>query len=244
MVEPRVGTSGWSYPEWVGRFYPNGTSAARMLNFYGHRFDAVEAHSTYRRLPSPETLARWTEQVPADFRFVPKAHLAITHRRDLDGLDQRVEAFLASVAPLGGLLGPILFSPPQAEPDLVRLDRLLEALPPPPDGPLVAFDLKPSWARADVAERLDAHGAALVITDSDASAPDPASAGAATQLGRLTYVRLRRDRYDRAQLEAWARRLTKAAANGGEVYAFVKHDEMGDGPRYARQLAAAVRNQQ
>lgn len=234
MAEVRVGTSGWSYLEWIGRFYPNGTSPARMLEFYARRFTTVEAHSTYRRLPTPATLVRWDQQVPPGFRFVPKMHLGVTHRRDLDGVEDRVTAFVDAVAPLGERLGPLLLSLPHHEPDLARLDRLIDALPPPPHGRPAAFELAPAWATTAVYDRLDAAGATAVV--SDTSRPDVSIPA----VGPLAYVRLRRDRYNRAELEAWADRLAKVRADGRDVYAFLKHDERGDGPRYARRLAAAV----
>ncbi|MGQ0744805.1 MAG: DUF72 domain-containing protein [Acidimicrobiales bacterium] len=228
MAELRLGTSGWSYPEWVGRFYPNGTQAERMLDFYARIFTAVEAHSTYRRLPAPTTMQRWTTQVPPGFRFVPKAHMAITHRADLEGVEERMAGFFAATVPLGTNLGPILFSLPHAQPDLGRLDRLLSALP--PNGPVAAFDLKPGWYIPAVLDRLAAHGATAVVTDNDrgdAQAPE---------VGPILYVRLRRERYDRGQLESWGNRLSATAAAGTPVYAFLKHDDTGDGPRYARRL--------
>jgi len=234
MAEVRVGTSGWSYLEWVGRFYPNGTSPARMLEFYGRRFTAVEAHSTYRRLPTAATLARWKDEVPPGFRFAPKVHLGISHRRDLEGVEDRVTAFVDAVAPLGERLGPLLLSLPHREPDLNRLERLLGALPAPPDGPPVAFELAPAWASSEVYDRLDAAGATAVVRDTNGTDPSiPA-------VGPLAYVRLRRDRYDRGELEAWADRLAKVRGDGRDAYAFLKHDECGHGPRYARRLAAAV----
>ena len=129
MGDAWVGTSGWAYAEWIGSFYPKGTTAARMLRHYATQLSTVEAHSTYRRLPSASTLERWGAQVPGAFRFAPKAHIGITHRRDLDGLDERMRAFFASVTSLGPRLGPVLFQLPHQRPDLTRLDALLEAMP-------------------------------------------------------------------------------------------------------------------
>jgi len=232
MSGVKVGTSGWSYPEWLGRFYPNGTSAARMLDFYGRRFDTVEAHATYRRLPTASALERWRSQVGPGFTFSAKAHMGITHRRDLDGLEERVDAFLAAVAPLGDNLGPVLFSLPHQDPDLHRLDRLLGALPLPPEGPVAAFELGPNWYTSEVIRRLENHQATVVVVDNDAS-PEPR---APMTVGPLAYVRLRRERYDRAALEAWAERLAKLQADGRGSYVYLKHDEQGDGPRYARRL--------
>lgn len=229
MAEARVGTSGWSYPEWVGRFYPVGTQATRMLPYYARRFDAVEAHSTYRRLPASTALDRWCAEAPPAFRFAPKVHMGISHQRDLDGIEARVKAFVDAVAPLGDRLGPLLVALPHRHPDLERLDRLLAAFSA-AGRPQVAFELGPEWVVPTVLDRLEAHDATLALVDSDGrAAPDLA-------LGPFTYVRLRRSRYTRAELNAWADRLAKARADGRDSYLFFKHDEHADGPRYARRL--------
>ena len=229
MAQARVGTSGWSYPEWVGHFYPNGTSPARMLAFYARLLPTVEAHSTYRRLPTISTVERWVESVPPGFSFAPKAHLGITHRQDLDGVEDRMAAFAEAVVPLGEQLGPVLFSLPHAHPDLARLDRLLDALPPPTRLP-AAFELSPEWATADVVRRLEAAEATLVLVENDAHpAPD-------LEIGPFTYVRLRRSRYTRGDLDGWAERLEKITAGGRDAWVFFKHDEAGEGPRYARRV--------
>lgn len=229
VPEARVGTSGWSYPEWVGSFYPNGTAATRMLPFYARRFPTVEAHSTYRRLPTAVALERWATQVPPAFRFAPKAHMGITHRRDLDGIEERMASFFAALTPLGPLLGPVLFSVPHQQPDVSRLDRLLGALPPAPR-PGVAIELGPAWATPDILKRLEAHDATLVVVDAEGRpAPD-------FDVGPFAYVRLRCNRYDRAGLEAWADRLDKLTTGGRDAYAFFRHDESGNGPRYARRV--------
>ena len=224
----RVGTSGWSYPAWVGPFYPPGTSPARMLAVYASTFDAVEAHATFRRLPSPAALARWAETVPADFRFAPKAHMGITHRRDLDGVDDRGAAFLAALAPLGDRVGPVLCSLPHRTPDLDRLDRVLAALA---GGPPAAFDLGPAWATPAVLDRLDAAGATLVATDTE---DVPAA-------GPVAYVRLRRGAYSERELDDWAERLAKVAADGRDAYVFLKHDDAATGPALATALLGRLR---
>ena len=223
----RVGTSGWSYPSWVGPFYPEGTSAARMLGVYASTFDTVEAHATYRRLPTAVALARWVAAVPPTFRFAPKAHMGITHRRDLDGVEDRVTAFLAAVAPLGALQGPVLVALPHHEPDLDRLGRILA-----PFTATAALEAAPAWERTDVLGRLDASGATLVVSD---TAERPASAIPA--VGPVAYVRLRRPDYTPADLDAWAERLAKVAAEDRDAYVFLKHDDAATGPRLARELA-------
>ncbi|MDQ3980812.1 MAG: DUF72 domain-containing protein [Actinomycetota bacterium] len=235
-----MGTSGWSYPEWVGSFYPAKTAGARMLGFYGRHFLTVEAHSTHRRAPTAAALQRWVEAVPPQFRFAPKAHAGITHRRDLDGVAERVRSFDQSLAPLGDRLGPVLFVLPHRQPDLTRLDLLLEALGPLPRLHPV-FELAPGWWVDDVFDRLERHGASLAIVDRDgARVPEERWAVA----GPLAYVRLRRQSYSDGELAGWAHRLAEAAATRSEgAYAFVKHDEKGNAPRYARALVEHLEGQ-
>lgn len=203
-----------------------------MLPTYAGVFRTVEAHSTHRRLPTTAALERWVRQVPEDFRFAPKAHGGITHRRDTDGLDERMHRFFDALAPLGAQLGPVLFVLPHRQPDLDRLDALLGALP---AGARAAFELAPPWRVEPVLSRLDAHAVTLAVVDrdDDAGAAQPA-------VGPCTYVRLRRAEYAAADLDAWASRLAAAADGGNEVYAFVKHDEAGTGPRYARDLVSRL----
>jgi uncharacterized protein YecE (DUF72 family) len=198
-----------------------------MLGFYASAFDTVEAHATYRRLPTAVALARWVATVPPGFRFAPKAHMGISHRRDLDGVEDRVTAFLAALAPLGPAQGPVLVALPHQHPDLDRLGRILG-----PFTATAAFELGPAWEQADVLDRLDAAGATLVVSD---TAERPASA--ILSVGPVAYVRLRRADYTPADLDLWADRLAKVAAEDRDAYVFLKHDDAATGPRLARELA-------
>ena len=74
-----VGTSGYAYPKWKGAFYPEKLPAKQMLRFYGEHFRTVEINYTFRRLPTASILETWTSAVPADFLFVLKAPMRITH---------------------------------------------------------------------------------------------------------------------------------------------------------------------
>jgi len=228
VAEVFVGTSGWSYKEWVGTLYPPKTPASRMLQEYAVRLSTVEAHNTYRRRPPASLVEGWIAQVPPTFRFAPKAHVGITHQRDLTGIEERVEEFFSLLAPLGRRLGPVMFQLPHKEPDLPRLDRLLGALP---KKASAAFDLGPGWRRPDVLERLDRRGATFVVVDDDEAPAEMVDVGA------CSYVRLRRRQYTDAELDAWAERL-RAASAGPPVYAYLRHE--GD-PLEAVRLAEAVR---
>jgi len=226
VADVRVGTSGWSYKEWTGRFYPAGTPGTRLLPAYAERLPTVEAHNTFRRRPRTSTLESWAAAVPATFRFALKAHVAITHQRELAGVEERVSTFFEGLAPLGDRVGPVLFQLPHRDVDLDRLDRLLAALPP---SPPAAFELGPAWNTTEVLDRLGAAGATLVAVDTDGDDV------ALPEVGPVAYVRLRRERYDDEALTSWADRL-KAA--GRPAFAYLRHE--GD-PLEAVRLLNAVR---
>jgi uncharacterized protein YecE (DUF72 family) len=200
-----------------------------MLAAYAERLTTVEAHSTFRRHLRPSALDGWRDHTPETFRFAPKAHLGITHQRDLDGIEDRVGTFFASVAPLGERLGPVLFQLPHRQPDLERLDRLLAALP---SSPPAAFELGPDWNTTDVLDRLDRRGATLVVVDKDGDPPP------LVEVGHCAYVRLRRERYAGEELRGWAERLADVADTGRPAYVYLRHE--GD-PLEAVRLAELVR---
>ena len=224
-----MGTSGWSYREWVGGLYPAGTPSSRLLSAYAERLSTVEAHNTFRRRPRASTLEGWAAAVPASFCFAVKAHVAITHQRELAGVEERITNFFDGLAPLGDHTGPVLFQLPHRDVDLDRLERLSAALPP---SPPAAFELGPAWNVPEVRARLEQAGATLVAVDGDgeeAVVPD---------VGPIAYVRLRRERYDDDELARWAARLRDVAGSGRDVYAYLRHE--GD-PREAIRLLEAVR---
>ena len=89
-----VGTSGYSYKEWKGTFYPKDLPIQQMLRFYGERFRTVEINNTFYRMPSASVLEGWADVVPADFKFVLKAPKLITHLKQLKNADESASHFL------------------------------------------------------------------------------------------------------------------------------------------------------
>jgi uncharacterized protein YecE (DUF72 family) len=79
-----IGTSGFSYDDWVGPYYPEGLDKKDWLAFYAREFKALEINYTYYRLPHARALAGMARRVPADFRFTIKATQEMTHTRDAD----------------------------------------------------------------------------------------------------------------------------------------------------------------
>ncbi|HKQ37387.1 MAG TPA: DUF72 domain-containing protein, partial [Verrucomicrobiae bacterium] len=100
-----VGTSGYAYKEWKGKFYPEDLPDKQMLKFYGERFRSVEINNTFYRMPKQSMLEAWAAEVPADFKFVIKAPQQITHIKRLNDVRDSVEYLLQMVSVLKGQLG-------------------------------------------------------------------------------------------------------------------------------------------
>src|ERR1043166_1068151 len=125
-----VGTSGYSYKEWKGTFYPEDLPSKQMLHYYGERFRSVEINNTFYRMPKPSVLAAWASEVPPDFKFVLKAPQRITHMQRLKDAGDSVSYLLDVAGALEERLGPLLFQlPPQMKKDAPRLRDFLALLP-------------------------------------------------------------------------------------------------------------------
>ena len=225
-----VGTSGWSYKEWKGSFYPPKLPAEEMLSFYAARFPAVEVNNSFYRIPAERVLASWAEQVPSSFRFVMKASRRITHNNRLADEDGSLGYFLRAINPLGDRLGPTLFQlPPTFKKDIERLRGFLAMLP---RHWAAAVEFRhPSWFVDEVYDVLRTRNVALVAVDEDegrAGSPLVATAS-------WGYVRLRRGSYDEAGLEQWIARLREP--QWSEAYVFLKHEDGSPtGPGAATEL--------
>ncbi len=226
-----AGTSGYGYPAWKGRFYPASVPSSRMLAAYATRLPAVEINATFYRVPGAATVASWRAQVPASFVFALKGPREVTHVLRLARAADRVARFLAVAAELGPALGPVLWQlPPSLREDLPLLREFLALLP---RGGRSAFEFRhESWYREAVLSALAEAGAALCFAD-DASRPSPFVATA-----RFGYLRMRRPRYDRADLARWARLVL--GQPWSEAFVFFMHEDQALGPDYALRFAEAA----
>ncbi len=225
-----TGTSGYSYKEWQGVFYPEKIAAAKMLAFYAERLSSVEINNTFYRLPRASVLEQWRAQVPASFRFSIKASRRITHLKRLKEAQEETGYLLETLDALGASLGVVLFQlPPFLRKDCERLASFLELVP--PEVPATFEFRHPSWFDEEVYAVLRARNAALCLADAgdDADAPRVATAD-------WGYLRLRRDDYDEARLADWA--ACVAAQDWRRAFVFFKHEDAGAGPRLASAFAA------
>ncbi len=228
-----AGTSGYSYKEWKGSFYPQDLAADEMLRYYSGRLPAVEINNTFYRLPRASVLETWAGQVPPGFRFAVKASRRITHLKRLRNAGDETGYLLDTVQVLGERLGVVLF---QLPPDLKKdLDRLRDFLALVRGRARAVLEFRhPTWLDDEVLGCLQESACALCVSDTD---EEPAAA--VTSTAPFGYLRLRRSEYSDSDLSEWARRVGAHAWD--EAYVFFKHEEAGAGPRLAARFLELAR---
>ena len=205
----RIGTSGWSYKDWTGPFYPDGCAPKDRLTHYATRFDCVEVDSSFYGVPAAKTILSWAERTPGHFRFALKVPGAVTHgaassRPVLDKVlrdeGSVLPAFLENAALLGDRLGPVVFQFPYfragtMEPGdfLGRLEKTLARLP---TGIRYVVELRnKGWIGRRYLDTLGRHDVAAALIDHPYM-PEP---GQQLAMGMVTtdftYLRLLGDRY-------------------------------------------------
>ena len=228
-VRVLTGTSGYSYDEWRGNFYPEKIAARDMLRFYAGRFPTVEINNTFYRMPREPLLQGWADQVPEGFSFVIKAPQRITHIRRLKECGEQLTFLFGVTATLGARLGPLLFQlPPNFRKDVPRLRSFFAAMP---DRRRVAIEFRhASWFDDDVYERLRARNLALCVADSEKlQTPVEITADYA-------YFRLRDEGYTPDDIARWADIIRAKTSGSTDVFVYFKHEESGKGPEFGRLL--------
>jgi uncharacterized protein YecE (DUF72 family) len=227
----RIGTSGFSYKEWLGGFYPENLPATKMLGYYAERMPTVEINYTFRAMPKTQMLEGWASRTPANFRFALKAPQRITHFAKLRDVKETTDTFIDRASVMGERCAPALFQlPPDFKLDLPLLRDFLAIL----KGRLrAAFEFRnPSWFDASVMTVLADNGAALCIAETEKLASP------IERTAPHVYVRLRKETYDDAGLDEWAKNLKSLAAAGGEIFVYFKHETSA--PDLAARLRAKL----
>ena len=223
-----VGTSGYSYKEWKGSFYPEKISPKDMLTYYASRLHAVELNNTFYRLPQRSMIENWKSQVPENFRFSVKASKLITHFKRLKDAGRETRLMLETVLAFEDRLGAVIFRlPDDMQKDLKRLEAFLKVLP--ADLPAV-FDFRhATWFDDEVLELLRSQNRVFCVSDIE-ELPDNYTYKTAD----WGYVRLRRVQYSKSDLVEWIKRIR--AQGWKDTYVFFKHEDEGTGPKLAAQF--------
>jgi len=234
-----IGTSGWHYPHWRARYYPEDLPPAHWLEHYARDFGTVEINASFYRTPSVHVVRHWVESTPPRFVFALKASRFVTHLRKLNAPRTSTRALFRVARALGRKCGPVLFQlPPRWRCNLKRLDRFLRALPPGRD---YVFEFRdPSWHRPDVYALLRRYRAAFCIYQlAGFESPHVLTAD-------FTYIRLHGPSsvayggsYSDAVLAAWAREI-RSWKRLKRVYLYFDNDEAAHAIGNARTLQSML----
>ena len=228
-----VGTSGYGYAKWKGRFYPAKLPKQEMLSFYASRFRSVEINSSFYKMPEAATLQEWASQVPAGFRFTFKAPQRITHYKRLRDVGELTTVFLQTVGVLKKRLGPLLFQlPPNFKKDVPRLQGFLALLKP---SNRVAMEFRhASWFDDEVFALLRKHKTAALHRGGGRRPRRAVSRDRRLGLFAAAPGGLQR----RGAQEVGAARLNTQVWK--DCFVFFKHEDTGTGPVFASRLLKAL----
>ena len=242
-----LGTQGWTYPSWVGSFYPQGTPARAFLERYAAQLDTVELDTTFYAVPKRSVIAGWHLRTPDRFRFAAKFPQSITHVLGLAHCHEETITFLEAMTGLGDKLGPLLLQMPPSW-GASAFDTLASFLGELPTGFRYALEVRHrTWLAKETLPRLldllRRQAVALcLVQHAWMPALDLVTAPFVyiRWLGRredipdddFSHVRINRD----AQLDAWAEQITRYAQTGVIVYGYFNNHYQGHSPASVRAM--------
>lgn len=232
----RIGTSGWIYRHWRGRFYPADLPVQAWFDHYAKYFDTVEINNTFYRLPAPSVFSAWKQQAPPGFVYALKASRYLTHLKKLKDPEGPLELFLGRARRLEGHLGPILYQlPPHWHCDVNRLAHFLAALP--ADLLHIMEFRDPSWFNNRVRKLLETHRVGFCMhdlrgLDCPIWVTGPAAYVRFHGPTKLSYA----GAYSTQQLRLWADRVRSFQALGRAVYVYFNNDDQAFAVQNAQEL--------
>jgi uncharacterized protein YecE (DUF72 family) len=233
-----IGCSGWSYQDWVGKFYPAGLKSGEWLSYYARHFNTVEVNMSFYRFPFKNMLKGWYDRTPKNFRFTLKANRLITHVKRLKGTKELLASFYSLADLLEEKLACILFQMPPSlrkDKDMKTLESFLKSLSPDHNN-VMEFRHK-SWFCQEVYDLLSVHKAIFCIL----SAPKLPSDAVAT--GKAAYVRFHGETswysydYSEEELKEWAQQIRKLKS---KTFAYFNNDVNAHAPSNALRLQALL----
>jgi len=233
----RIGTSGWNYDHWKGRFYPERLPQRQWFDFYAEVFDTVEVNNTFYHQPSNATVDAWRTQAPRGFLYAVKANRYITHMKRLKYPDEPVDRFLSGARRLKEHLGPILYQlPPNWNRNPERLASFLSVLP--RDLHHVVEFRNRDWLCDETYAVLEENGVGLCVHDMLRRHPRRVT-------GSVAYLRFHGSgqkyggRYRKRRLQSWADWIREMSGDCN-VFAYFNNDDNANAVADAKRLRELV----
>ena len=242
MSDIWIGTSGWTYADWRGPFYPDDVPKRRWLSWYATQFPTTEVNGSFYRTPSLEAVQAWRDETPDDFLFAWKASKFITHWKRLSpACENSIELMETRLKALGPKLGTVLFQlPARFKADRQRLTSFLKMLP---RGKRrrYAFEFRDaSWYESDILDVLRKRNVTLCLSDHhDAPAPWEITADHVYIRGHGPTGQYH-SRYSPATMRQWATEIKKWKRRGLDVVGYFDNDQKSAAPQDARRLQSLL----
>ncbi len=231
-----IGTSGWTYKHWRGRFYPHGLTQRKWLEFYAGRFTTVELNASFYRIPKPTTARGWVERTPDDFRFSIKVSRLITHVRKLRNCEGELSWFFGDTESMDAKVAVYLFQfPPFFVPDAVLLDDFFMRLP---EGKTYVCEFRNPKAYTDeFVSKLEEWGVGFCIHDFPERESPTLVSSSTVYLRFHGYGIKYGGCYPDSVLAGWAEKISGWVDEGRGVFAYFNNDCDG----YAIQNATTLK---
>lgn len=238
----RIGTSGWSYKHWRGKFYPSDLPVKGWLDYYQKEFDTAEINNSFYRLPSEETYAQWAEQVDSNFLFAVKGSRFLTHMKKLKDAEEPWDNIVSHSDYLGERRGPVLLQFPERwNKNLLRLEEFFEITTQNTAVDIALEFRNESWFSSDVYRLLEKYDIALCIADSDKFRREDRLTSHFSYFryhGRGAHIYA--DSYSGQQLKKEAKLISKFAKDGTSVFVYFNNDGNANAIKNAKTLRKLI----
>jgi uncharacterized protein YecE (DUF72 family) len=237
--ETWIGTSGWYYDHWQGRFYPEELPKNEWLAYYSKEFDTVEINNTFYHLPQEQTLRKWHNITPAGFLFAVKASRYITHIKKLKDTKEELQRFFERVKLLKSHLGPVLYQlPPSLGKNLGRLGSFLKLLP---ERHKAVFEFRnETWYADETFKLLDKFNSGFCIHDLGGELTPKIITGGVIYIRFHGTLGRYAGSYTRPMLTRWVKWIKENRESVPAVYAYFNNDALGHAVTNARTLKSLV----
>jgi uncharacterized protein YecE (DUF72 family) len=239
-----IGTSGWSYKDWKGLYYPEGLKPAEWLTFYAKQFDITEINTSFYHLPRKQTALNWAAKVPAGFRFCPKISRYLTHMKKLHEPEEPLQRFFEVFEPIKDVLGPVLVQlPPSLKFDYELAENFFKILN--KDYKEFEFALEVrhnTWLENDSLDLMAKYNVAFVISQSGVNFPY-----AEVVTAKNIYIRfhgpgaLYASSYSAEMLQDFAGKFKHWIKEGHTIWAFFNNDYFGHAIQNAQRLKDLIK---
>jgi uncharacterized protein YecE (DUF72 family) len=255
-----TGCAVWAFKGWLGEFYPSGSKAGDFLRLYCDRMTAVEGNTTFYSMPNADTIQRWANTMPANFRFCPKLPRAYSHQGKLMPFVEASHRFLETLIPLGERLGPLFIQlPPGYSPAMLSDLREFLARWPRQDCPIAVEVRHLDWFQdphaTQLSQMLAAMGVGRVLLDTRPiydciNTPDddpqigserkkpqvPLQPVVTAPFTIVRYISHPQMRVNQPYFEEWVPRLQQWLQNDTDIYFFAHCPQEAKSPAIAREV--------